>query len=303
MKKNIVLLLVVVVIFAVGIAVSLKRQLTAVSPAPLAPITHKAAKPVETPSTAAAPETGDNSAEKAGTPSASTSEMPGKTASEPAASSTPVRETVAQEDANLPTEFVRLRPEHVLAKVNGVEIKLEDLVGIPDANVGRDQVMSASMYDFLLDRAVEREAIVQDANAQGVELTEEQKGELAKMRSNLELRDPNAVYLTMSQERVEFELRDAEGQILITELAKKAGLPSPYVTQEQVNTYYEEHKAEFPELPTDPEQQAAAWSAIDTQIREQLAPETEAAYQEQLKKLLEEIRNKAQIQVTELGSK
>jgi len=212
---------------------------------------------------------------------------------------TPPVETLVSEDGGKPAKAVRVRSTQTLASVNGVQITLRDLVPVREGDANAEQVMSPEMYEFLLNRAIERELTVQAARAQGVELSEEQQRQLKQMQAQLQAaaKDPAVVWRPepIDATKVEFEIRDAAGLMLQGALVAKAGLPSPYVTSELVEQYYQGHKDTYGELPTDPTQREAAWQTIDTEIRQTLSPEIQAQYQEKLRQFLVQIKASAKI--------
>ena len=165
---------------------------------------------------------------------------------------------------------VQIKPDRVLARVNGVAITLKDLIPLPKEKAATEQMLSAEMYDFLFNRAVEREVTFQAAQAQNAELTESQKQRLAELRAQSEHRDA-AVFdnLHQSSENLDFEQRDLAGVALQSVLAEKAGVPSPYVTSEQVEAYFQEHKSDYPQVSADPssDRRKAGWRPIRLFVR------------------------------------
>jgi len=247
-------------------------------------------KPVAPPSQ---PEHSQPAAQSPAAPAMPTTQTPPKVVVAPP----PVE--AAAEKSEEPLKVVRVRANQVLASVNGASIMLKDLAGLPAAQAGADQAMSPEMYEALLQRAINREVIVQSARAQSVELTAEQQKHLAAMRARMERQQPDVVQLTMSPERVEFESRDAAALLLQVNLAAKAGLPSPYVTPELVERYYQEHKADYGELPADAAERRAAWQPIDSEIRLKLAPIVQAAHDEQMRKFVDDLKANANIVMVE----
>lgn len=186
----------------------------------------------------------------------------------------------------------RLRPDQVLAQVNGVAIGPADLV---PAGPGGERIMDPDMYRFLLDRAIDRELVFQAAATHNVSLTAQQKVQLEAARTALEVTEPDVVKeLTRTPEQVEFELRDTAGLMLQTDLVAQAG-PSPVVSPEEVHEYYEAHRSEFAALPEDPAARQDAWQRIEVEIRQRLGPETQATYQEAVRRYLDQLRLGAEI--------
>lgn len=217
---------------------------------------------------------------------------------EPLDYSAPIRESKVLQEGAEPKEIVRVKPEQVLATVNGTPVTLKDLVAVPISQRGSEQTISASLYDMLLERAVVREVAFQAAKAQGIALTDDQKAQLEKFKNEMLSTSPDVIDLTMPPERVAFEQRDTEGRMLLVNLAAAAGAPSAFVTEDQVKTYYENHKSEFEELPADPQEARWAWQRIDREIRNLLVADTTAAYDQAYDKVVADLKSAATIEVT-----
>ena len=218
--------------------------------------------------------------------------------SESVAATPPIRETKVLQESGTPKEIIRVKSEQVLATVNGAPVTLKDLVAIPAAQPGAEQTISASLYDTLLERAVVREVAVQAAQAKGIALTADQQAQLAKMQADMPSTSADVVDMTMSPERVAFEQRDTAGRMLLVNLVAEAGAPGAFVTEEQVKAYYEGHKADYGELPADPQEAEWAWRKIDREIRTTLAPDTANAYQQAYDQVVADLKAAATIHVT-----
>lgn len=213
--------------------------------------------------------------------------------------SSPARENIVPETGGPTQAVVRIKPDRVLATVNGVAITLKDLIPLPKEKAGSEQMLSAEMYDFLFNRAVEREVTFQAAHAQNAELNDSQKQRLGELRAQSERRDP-AVFdnLHQSSENIDFEQRDFAGLALQSVLAEKAGVPSPYVTSEQVEAYFQEHKNDYPQVSTDPAQRSAeSWLAADTDIRSKLTPRLQAEHDRQMAQFMAQLKANAGVVV------
>jgi hypothetical protein len=217
---------------------------------------------------------------------------------EPLDYSAPIRESKVLQEGAEPKEIVRVKPEQVLATVNGTPVTLKDLVAVPSAQRGAEQTLSASVYDMLLERAVVREVAVQAAKAQGIALTDDQKAQLEKFKREMLSASPDVIDMTMPPERVAFEQRDTEGRMLLVNLAAQAGAPVAFVTEDLVKSYYEGHKGEYEELPSDPQEAQWAWQRIDRQIRNTLAQDTANAYQQAYDKVVADLKAAASINLT-----
>jgi hypothetical protein len=208
----------------------------------------------------------------------------------------------ATETGEIQGKAVEVRAEQALAKVNGVTITLKDLLPVGAAEAASKQSLSAERYDFLLNRAIARELTFQAAQAQGIKLTEEQNRQLKQVRESMLARygtDPaKVVHLNVMgtlEDRIEFELRDAASPLLLHSMLAKAGAPSPYVTESQVEEYYRSHPTDYGTLPEDAVERQAAWQRINLEIRNKLTPEVQARYQQALEKMLEQLRANANI--------
>jgi len=195
-------------------------------------------------------------------------------------------------------QVFRVFPDRVLATVNGTPLSLREL--IPLNNTNAEQEISQVTYHYFLERAINRELIMQAAKAQGVALTEAQEQQLAGTRALREQPEPGLIdKLTVNAAEIEFECRDATAFVLQTTLMAQMGA-TPNVTPEQVSQYYQGHISEFGELPADPQARQEAWQGIDFQIRQQLASQTRNQYNKQLQKFMDNLRTAAQINVTPL---
>ena len=192
------------------------------------------------------------------------------------------------------------RPNQVLATVNGTPITLGNLIPLQSSNSVAEQQIDAVTYDYLLQRAISRELVLQAAKAQGVVLNQSQEEQLAKLRAVREQPEPGLVgKLNVDAAEIDFELRDAQAFMLQTSLMAQAGA-APNVTPDQVEQYYKAHIAEFGGLPADPQARQQAWQTIDIQIRGQLAAGTRTEYQQQLDAYMAKLKAKANIVVTPL---
>ncbi|MGA3283563.1 MAG: hypothetical protein ABSD57_03780 [Verrucomicrobiota bacterium] len=192
------------------------------------------------------------------------------------------------------------RPDQVLATVNGTPITLGDLMLLQSTNSEAEQKIDSVTYNYFLQRAINRELVLQAAKAQGVTLNQAQEDQLTKLRAEREQPEPGLVSkLTVNAAEIEFELRDAQAFMLQTSLMAQAGA-TPNVTPDQVEQYYQAHIAEFGELPADPQARQQAWQTIDIQIRGQLAAGMRAEYQQQLDAYMAQLKARANIVVTPL---
>ncbi len=190
------------------------------------------------------------------------------------------------------------RPNQVLATVNGTPITLGDLMPLQSTNSEAEQKIDPITYDYFLQRAINRELVLQAAKAQNVTLNQAQQDQLTKFQAEREQPYPGMVsQLTVNAAEIEFELRDAQAFMLQTALMAQAGA-TPNVTPDQVEQYYQAHIAEFGELPADPQARQQAWQAIDFQIRGQLAAGARAEYQQQLDAYMAQLKARANIVVT-----
>jgi hypothetical protein len=215
------------------------------------------------------------------------------------ASIAPARENVVPESGGRAEAVVRIKPRQVLATVNGASITLKDLLPLSKEKAGSEQMLSAEMYDFLFQRAIDREVTFQAARAQGADLTDAQKQRLAEIRAQSERSDPAAFdTLHQNSNNTDFEQRDLAGVALQSVLAEKAGVPAPYVTSEQVEAYLKEHKSEYPQVSADPAQRSAeSWLAADTDIRSKLTPRLQAEHDRQMAEFMAQLKAKAGVVV------
>ena len=198
------------------------------------------------------------------------------------------------------TGVFRVRPDEVVAMVNGHAIKLADVV--PVVTNGSQGVMEISEQDmkFLLKRAVDRELIFQTAKERGLSLNDAQIQQLEKFKSVRDLPEPGGIAkLNSTGPQQELEMRDAQAFMLQTSLMAAQGA-SPNVTETQVEAYYMDHQYEYGDLPVDDAARSQAWAKIDYAIRQQLAGATRASYNDKLVAYMNEMEASANIVVTEL---
>jgi len=146
-------------------------------------------------------------------------------------------EAVGQGEA--PRKVVQVKANQVLATVNRIPVTSKDLVG-----EGRSEArLSVEEYEYLLNRAIEREAAIQAALSQGVALSESQMRQLEVIHERVmsgevekdgsKVSHVNAVGSV--EERAVFAVRDAAGLMLVANLMAKAGMPMD--TPEQRSAY------------------------------------------------------------------
>jgi len=192
-----------------------------------------------------------------------------------------------------------VRPNEVLAMVNGIPITLWDLIPLQSTNNAEQQIDPVT-YNYFLQRAINRELIMQAAQAQSITLNQAQEDQLAKFRGEREQPYPGQVsQLSINPAEIEFELRDDQAFMLQTSLMAAAGF-TPNVTPVEVEQYYQQHIDEFGQLPADPQARQQAWQTIDIEIRNQLAENTRTDYQKQLDVYMNGLKAKANIVVTPL---
>lgn len=177
---------------------------------------------------------------------------------------------------------ITLHAGDVVAQVNGVPVRASDLAPIGDPS--RALTMSRERYDFLRDRAIERELVLQAARAEGVTLTDDQKQEMVTAVEDVEgqIGVRNAA---------SFERRELRSRLLLNELAVRAGVESPFATQAEVDAYLQQHAAELGAPPED----AEARAAMEARIREKLALDKQQAHGDALRELIDELKQKANI--------
>lgn len=192
---------------------------------------------------------------------------------------------------------VTLDSDTILATVNGVALRLQDLMPIRPAVVTQ-QIVRADAYDELLKRAIERELTLQAAQARGVELDAAQKQSLESIRADAFAR-ADAPYTLAgydAEAQAAFEVRDNTAQMLQNTLLGAAGPPAQYVTPEQVQAYYEAHQAEYGKLPKNESARQKAWLPIETEIRNRLVTEAFIQHEQKRRKLLDELKAAAVIE-------
>jgi len=137
---------------------------------------------------------------------------------------------VVEASGDEPQKVVQVKANQVLATVNRIPVTLRDLVG-----EGRSEArFVVEEYEYLLSRAVEREAAIQAALSQGVTLTDGQMRQLEAihervMGGEVERDGSKVSHVNAAgsvDQRAAFAVRDAAGLMLIVNLMAKSGLPS-----------------------------------------------------------------------------
>lgn len=191
---------------------------------------------------------------------------------------------------------LRIEAKQILASVNGRDLRLADLMPLSSATT--EQTLSPETYEYLLGRALNRELVLQAAKAQGLELNQSQREQLARYRSQRQQKEPGLVArLNGDQLQLDFEQRDMEAFMLQVSLLAQTGA-SPSVQPAQVREYYRQHSLEFGDLPADEPARSETWEGIDFDIRTRLAQGERSRFQSQLLVYMDQIKARANIFVT-----
>jgi hypothetical protein len=148
--------------------------------------------------------------------------------------------------ASLPANAVQVRADPVLAKVNGRDILLKDLV--PLQSDEQEQAMTAEEYESRLNRAIEMELTFQAAAAQSVNLTPDQKkrveGIVQKHEATLrEYQKQGVTWSSVTPAQVEFEKQFSTALLLQQNLvAIEAGVAP--ASDPNVQMRYEQARSE-----------------------------------------------------------
>ena len=193
---------------------------------------------------------------------------------------------------------LKIGPATVMALVNGHALAAADVLPPGSFN----ERVSLDAYKYFLQRAIDRELILQTAKAQGVALDGSQRQQMLDFETTREQRGPGLVRdLNGGADEVSFEMRDAEAFMLQASLLEKSGA-SPNVTSQQVLSYYQQHAAEFGELPADELARQEVWNNIDYQIRQTLAFSVRTDFQTKLADYMKQLKSDSTIQLTPLDS-
>jgi hypothetical protein len=193
---------------------------------------------------------------------------------------------------------LKISPETVMALVNGRALAAADVLPPGSFN----DPISLHAYKYFLQRAIDRELILQTAKAQGVALDGSQRQQMLDFETTREQHGPGLVRdLNGGADEVSFEMRDTEAFMLQASLMEKSGA-SPNVTAQQVLSYYQQHAAEFGELPADELARQEVWNNIDYQIRQTLANSVRSTFQTKLADYMKRLQAGANIQMTPLAS-
>ncbi|HWC59819.1 MAG TPA: hypothetical protein VHC44_09005 [Verrucomicrobiae bacterium] len=193
---------------------------------------------------------------------------------------------------------LNINPNTVLASVNGHALIAQEVLPPGYSN----QPVSFEACKYFVQRAIDRELILQTAKAQGVSLNDSQQQQMLDFETTREQHGPDLVRsLNDSAAEIVFEMRDAEAFMLQTSLLQRAGA-SPNVTSQQVLNYYQQHASEFGELPADGFARQEAWDKIDFYIRETLASKVRSDFQTKLTDYMNGLKTGANIQFTSLAA-
>jgi hypothetical protein len=218
--------------------------------------------------------------------------VPAATALPPSATSAPQPE---------PGRLLRLRPTQVLATVSGVALTPRDL-GLRIGDHAQDLEIAEDRYRALLDSAIERELTVQAARKRGVELSAAQQRRVDELRAKAQAsRDGKKTRWSdpdlSGPVAMEAQLSELAALMLQANLAERSGLPSPYVTPEDVARHYAENATAYPPLPSEPAARAVAWQQLEARIRGELASDFRSRYQTALRIFLERLRGEGDVRV------
>lgn len=191
----------------------------------------------------------------------------------------------------------KVAPGEILANVNGEPIFLRDLIPIENPTDTNPRELSGDVFSYLLDRAIVRELVTQEARRLGIGLRDDEQKRLADQREQRTHGGPGYLHsLNASPASLEFELRDAQAFMLQTNLLAAEGA-SPHVTSAQVLDYFHQHVGEFDPLPEAPAQREAAWREIDNKIRNRLASAVRGAYDKSLAVRMDSLKAAATIDI------
>jgi len=183
---------------------------------------------------------------------------------------------------------VVVRADQVVARVDGRPLTGRQLLpfGAGDA---REQPITQEMFQFLRQRAIDRELTFHEALTRGVDLTAAQQVDLAAVRRLAEMRG------VTDREQIDFEESDARAELLQMALLARSGAPGPFPNEADVKSYYESHRDELDDLPADQTARAEAWQRTDIQIRQTLSDEWQRQYRDRLRGYLDQLRTSASV--------
>ena len=171
-----------------------------------------------------------------------------------------------------------------IATVNGVAITGADVLAFR-ADAGDSLQVSRGLYDYMTQRAIERELTLQAARARKLELNAADDAQLAQVRKNAEERgETNAA-------KIDFEEKEAKAQLLLEALAAAEGAPPAMPDDKAVDAYLAANAAEVGPVPSDPK--AAQQQRVT--IRQKLYNELTAAHHQFIRALLARLEAEARI--------
>jgi hypothetical protein len=147
--------------------------------------------------------------------------------------------TTSKESLPMPGIVSVAKNDKPAAKVNGVIITVGS---IAPPGVGSDFGLPKDTYQQLLERQIETELLVQEAKKRGLGDKPEFQDMVMRfeeaMKKMYNTTDPN-------DERVKWQVQEFTNSSLVQELYKEEGLAAEKVTDEEVETYYQQNSADY----------------------------------------------------------
>jgi len=168
----------------------------------------------------------------------------------------------------------------IVATVNGAPVLGRDV--LPFLGAGARSLAPETLRR-LRQRAIERELVLQAADAAGITLGDTERARLAALRASYE---PGGEVIAMEggAEQAALAARDAEALLLRKALLAREGAEPPWPGEDEVRAHYARHVARYGTLPEGDE---AAWRALEPRVRRELTAERRDAYQARVEAWLE----------------
>ncbi|WP_022872148.1 SurA N-terminal domain-containing protein [Nesterenkonia alba] len=193
----------------------------------------------------------------------------------------------------------------VVAEVNGEEISGEDFTAIYEsqfmemtmqAQMTGQQIDEEQLQEQTVDTLVNNELLIQDAQASGYEVTDEEIDEeldTAAETNGMESGEDLIEALEEQGNTEEEILEDVENQVLVNEVLDSLETPEP--TEEEIEEAYEEFLAQ--QAPIEGEDGETEEPSLD-EVRDELEDQVAAQHQnEAAMDYLEELRDDADVVV------
>jgi hypothetical protein len=217
------------------------------------------------------------------------------------ASDEPVAQSTDDGEPQPPRRFRTVRSDQLLASVNGIPIRLQDITSLREGQT--EMTIEEDIFQAMLARAIDMELTFQAARGMGVELGQHQQALLDRvatqneMNMNMPLYSGSIVYSSVTPEQIAFQDRLHAALSLQKNLMEQLLGIRAYPNVADIERYYQQHLDRYGPLPAEPAERDAAWKSIQADILRQLTPQMKDEYKRKLQDLLDQLKAAYQVQV------